>query len=142
MLIVLPFFEILLDFSLKHLALSELVVADIVTVHIFQGTFLETAHIFQGTFYGFAHIFQGTFRCKDKTNWRKSKEKWRKDSPPGQNSYALCAYRGSLQKQSVAVAMYSSGLCDQSEGSCRQRHLCRFHRVARNPLHISPSVAW
>ena len=131
MLIVLPFFEILLDFSLKHLALSELVVVDIVT-----------AHIFQGTFYGFAHIFQGTFRCKDKTNWRKSKEKWRKDSPPGQNSYALCPYRGSLPKQSVAVAMYSSGLCDQSEGSCRQRHLCRFHQVARNPLHISPSAAW
>ena len=59
--IVLPFFEILLAFPLKHLALSELVVVGIVTAHMFQGTFLETAHIFQGTFYGSAHIFQGTF---------------------------------------------------------------------------------
>ena len=142
MLIVLPFFEILLDFPLKHLALSELVVVDIVTAHIFQGTFLETAHIFQGTFYGLAHIFQGTFRCKDKTNWRKSKEKWRKDSPPGQNSYALCSCRGSLQRQRVAAAMSPRGLCDQSEGSCGQRHLCRFHRAARNLLRISPSAAW
>ena len=69
MLITLPFFEIFLDFSFKHLFYNDLGCTALDAVHVFQGTFLESVHVFQGTFCSVLPLFQGTFGCKDRIKY-------------------------------------------------------------------------